>query len=62
MKDNKTILTVLIPLFAVNAYTAGALIAKNKEVKRLFTMMSGFATGLLITEVISYFMTKDQED
>ena len=61
MKE-KTILTMIIPLFAVNAYTAGALIAKNRGIKRLFSMMAGFCTGLLIVETIRYFTNTDQED
>ena len=51
---NKTLLTVLIPLFASTAYAAGAFTVKNKELRRLFTVMSGLMTGLLISELIGY--------
>ena len=61
MKD-KTLLTVLIPLFALNAYASGAFIAKNRELKRLFTVMSGLMTGLFITELIGYLTNNNSEE
>ncbi|MCR5141346.1 MAG: hypothetical protein K6C68_02275 [Ruminococcus sp.] len=59
---NKTLLTVLIPLFAVNAYAAGAFLAKNKELRRLFTVMSGLMTGLMISELIGYLTNNFSEE
>ncbi len=59
---NKTLLTIIIPLFAVNAYATGAFLSKNKELKRLFTVMSGLMTGLLITELIGYFTNTNTEE
>ncbi len=60
--NKKTFLTIIIPLFAVNAYMTGAFLSKNKYLKRTFTVMAGLMTGQLIFEVISYFTNKDSEE
>ncbi|MBR1764070.1 MAG: hypothetical protein IJ746_01615 [Ruminococcus sp.] len=52
--NKKTMLTVIIPAFAACAYLLGAILAKNKELKRLFSTLSGFMAGQIAVELIRY--------
>ncbi|MBR1739351.1 MAG: hypothetical protein IJ737_03575 [Ruminococcus sp.] len=62
MNDKKTILTVIIPAFAACAYLAGAVIAANKNMKKMFTVMSGLMTGVFVTSLISFLKDKDEAE
>ncbi|SDA13959.1 hypothetical protein SAMN02910447_00755 [Ruminococcus sp. YE71] len=59
---NRTILSVIIPLFAVNAYFTGAFLAKNKGLKRTFAAMGALSTVQLIIELMILFKTKKSEE
>lgn len=59
---NRTILSVIIPLFAVNAYFTGAFLAKNKGLKRTFAAMGALSTVRLIIELMILFKTKKSEE
>ena len=59
---SKTILSVLIPAFAVCAYFTGAFLAKNKGLKRTFTAMAALMTGQLVTEIINFSMNNEAEE
>ena len=59
---NRTILSVIIPLFAVNAYFTGAFLAKNKGLKRTFAAMGALSMVRLIIELMILFKTKKSEE
>ena len=62
MKKNHTILSVIVPLFAVNAYFTGAFLAKNKGLKRTFAAMGALSAVQLITEMIILFKINKSEE
>ena len=64
MKNNKTetILSVIVPAFAMCAYFLAAFLAKNKGLKRTFTAMTSLMTGQLVTEIVNLSMNNKTED
>ena len=61
MKNNKTILSVIVPAFAMCAYFLGAFLARNKGLKRTFTAMAALMTGQLVTEILQFSANKTED-
>ena len=62
MKKSNTILSVIVPLIAVNAYFTGAFLSKNKGLKRTFAAMGALSTVQLIVEIIILFKKNRSEE
>ena len=60
--NRKTMLTVIIPAFAACAYLLGAILAKNRTLKKTFSAMSGLMAGQLITEIVLYITSKEEAE
>ena len=60
--NKKTVLTIIIPAFAACAYLLGAVLAKNKGLKTMFSAMSGLMAGQFITEIVKYISKKEEAE
>ncbi len=60
--NKKTKLTIIIPAFAACAYLLGFILAKNKDLKKLFRTMSGSMAGLFVTQLVLYLTKKDEAE
>ena len=62
MSDRKTPLSVISPAFGAFAYLCAALTADNSNVKRVFTVMSGLMSGVMLGELIRYLNNNEAEE
>ncbi len=60
--DKKTSLSVISPAFAAFAYLCAALIADNRNVRRVFSVMCGLMSGVCISELFLYLNKNEAEE